>query len=116
METLAQYSRRIYLQVVFSETYDLEGFLRTVAFRENDRCRFCYYDRLKAAARMAKANGFDAFTSTLLYSKYQKHDLIQSIGETVSQEIGVRFYYEDFRSGWKEGVEQSRMMGMWRGM
>jgi epoxyqueuosine reductase len=114
MEALAQYSRQIYIQVVFSETYDLEGFLRSVAFRESDRCRFCYYDRLAATARMAKANGFEAFSSTLLYSKFQKHDLIQSIGENVAQEIGIPFFYEDFRTGWKEGVDQSRKIGMYR--
>ena len=102
METLSQYSRRIDLKVVYSEKYDLEGFLRAVAFREAERCRFCYYDRLEATARMAKTSGFDAFSSTLLYSKFQKHDLIQAIGKTVGDKIGVPFFYKDFRTGWKE--------------
>lgn len=114
METLSQYSRRIGLKVIFSETYDLEGFLRTVAFRETERCRFCYYDRLKATARMAKSSGFETFSSTLLYSKFQKHDLIQTIGENVGKEIGIPFFYEDFRAGWKEGVDESRKMEMYR--
>jgi epoxyqueuosine reductase len=113
-EALSQYSRRIDLKVIFSETYDMEGFLRTVAFREAERCRFCYYDRLRATARMAKTSGFETFSSTLLYSKYQKHNLIQSIGKTVEKEIGIPFFYEDFRTGWEEGVDESRKMEMYR--
>lgn len=114
MEVLSDYSQQIGLKVIFSKTYDLEGFLRAVAFRESERCRFCYYDRLKATARMAKASGFDSFSSTLLYSKYQKHDLIQTIGECVGKEVGIPFFYRDFRPGWKEGVDESRKMEMYR--
>ena len=113
-ETLSQYSRQIDLPVIFSETYDMEDFLRAVAFRESERCRFCYFDRLRAAARMAKTSGFDAFSSTLLYSKYQKHELIQAIGESVGHEVGLPFFYNDFRNGWQEGVQESRKMGMYR--
>jgi epoxyqueuosine reductase len=113
-EALTQFSRRIDLKVIFSKTYDLEGFLRAVAFREGERCRYCYYHRLEATARLAKASGFDTFSSTLLYSKFQKHELIQSIGETVGREIGIPFLYEDFRIGWKEGVDESRRLEMYR--
>jgi epoxyqueuosine reductase len=113
-EALSEYSQQIGLKVIFSKTYDLEGFLRAIAYRESERCRFCYYDRLTATARMAKASGFESFSSTLLYSKFQKHDLIQTIGETVGREIGIPFFYRDFRSGWKEGVDESRRMEMYR--
>jgi predicted adenine nucleotide alpha hydrolase (AANH) superfamily ATPase len=113
-DALSRYSRQIDLKVVFSQTYDLEGFLRAVAFREAERCRICYYDRLKATARMAKTSGFDAFTSTLLYSKFQKHDLIQATGEAIGKEFGVPFLYKDFREGWKAGVDESRKMNMYR--
>jgi epoxyqueuosine reductase len=112
--TLSQYSEQIDLRVIFSETYDMEGFLRAVVFREAERCRFCYFDRLRAAARMAKANGFDAYSSTLLYSKFQKHELIQSIGEAVGDAVGIPFFYKDFREGWQEGVQESRKMEMYR--
>lgn len=114
MEALSRYSQQIGLNVVFSKTYDLEGFLRQVAFRESERCRFCYYDRLKATARLAKSSGFETFSSTLLYSKFQKHDLIRTIGEAVEKEVGVPFFYKDFRPGWKEGVDESRKTEMYR--
>ena len=113
-EALSQYARQIDLTVVIADTYDMEGFLRAVVFRETERCRYCYYDRLLTTAAKAKRSGFDAFSTTLLYSKFQKHNEIQSIGEAVGHEIGLPFYYEDFRAGWKEGVQTSKKMGIYR--
>jgi predicted adenine nucleotide alpha hydrolase (AANH) superfamily ATPase len=109
-----QYARQIELKTIISNTYDMEGFLRAVAFRETERCRFCYYDRLRATALLAKRSKYEAFSSTLLYSKFQKHALIQSIGQTVAQEVGIPFYYEDFRTGWQEGVQTSKSLGIYR--
>lgn len=111
---LRGYAEQTGLAVIWDETYDLEGFLRLVAFRETERCRFCYQLRLAAAAKVAKAGRFDAFTSTLLYSKFQNHELIRELGEALAQEMGVPFYYHDFRSGWQVGVERSKAMGLYR--
>jgi predicted adenine nucleotide alpha hydrolase (AANH) superfamily ATPase len=63
---------------------------------------------------LAKRGKFDYFTSTLLYSKFQNHDLIKSIGESVARSTGVPFWYEDFRSGWKEGIAKSKEAQMYR--
>jgi hypothetical protein len=63
---------------------------------------------------VAKRGKFDYFTSTLLYSKFQKHEKIKSIGQAVGQAVGVRFYYHDFREGWKQGIEESKRLGMYR--
>jgi len=113
-DTLFSYAEHIGLRVVCQEGYNLEEFLRNAAFRENSRCRFCYHDRLKAAALMAKRGKFDCFTSTLLYSKFQNHELIKSIGEDIEKTVGVGFYYDDFRKGWKEGIVESKALGMYR--
>ena len=88
--------------------------MRNVAFRENDRCSFCYHDRLRSTALIAKRGNFDYFTSTLLYSKHQKHEQIRTMGVSVGKSVGVPFYYEDFRIGWKEGIESSKEMEMYR--
>ncbi|MFZ5571374.1 MAG: epoxyqueuosine reductase QueH [Thermodesulfobacteriota bacterium] len=113
-EALADYAAKSDLRVIFPEGYDLEDFIRKMVFREQDRCRFCYYERLRATALLARQVGFDSFSSTLLYSKFQRHDLIREAGEAVAGEIGVRFHYQDFREGWKEGVRVSREIGMYR--
>lgn len=113
-QTLKTYADRIKLRVIHQQGYDLEGFIRNVAYRESNRCSYCYHERLRATALVAKRGKFDAFTSTLLYSKHQKHEMIASIGESVANAVGVPFYYRDFREGWKEGIDASRKMDLYR--
>ncbi len=71
-------------------------------------CPFCYETRLTRAAQFAKANGFDAFTSTLLVSPFQNHDLLKKIGFQIEEELGVVFLYRDFRPHFKKGRELAR--------
>ena len=113
-KTLEGYARQIDLRLIIQEGYNLEGFIQNVVYREKDRCTYCYHDRLRTTALMAKRGKFDYFSSTLLYSKFQKHDLLKSIGESIGKSIGVPFFYEDFRSGWKEGIDTSKNLGMYR--
>ena len=113
-ETLTAYADSISLKLIVQPGYEIEGFLRNVAFREADRCTYCYHDRLATTAHFAKKGKFDGFTTTLLYSRFQKHDQIRSIGEAVGKSVGVPFYYQDFRDGWKAGIEASKRLGMYR--
>ena len=114
LETLQSYAETIDLGIIYQEGYDLEGFLQNVVFRESERCSYCYYERLRSTALMAKRGKFDYYSTTLLYSKFQKHDKIKSMGEEIGKSVGVRFYYQDFRIGWKEGVEASKRLGLYR--
>jgi len=114
LETLQSYAETIDLGVIYQEGYDLEGFLRNAVFRESERCSYCYYERLRSTAQMAKHGKFDYYSTTLLYSKFQKHDKLKSMGEEIGKSVGVRFYYQDFRIGWKEGVEASKRLGLYR--
>ena len=113
-ETLQYYTNIINLKVIYQEDYDLEGFIQNLAFRESKRCSYCYHDRLRSTALIAKRGKFDCFSSTLLYSKFQKHDMIKSIGKSIGKSTGIQFYYQDFRSGWKEGIEESRRLELYR--
>jgi len=94
--------------------YDIEEYFRRVAYRENNRCAACYHLRLEKAARAAASEGFNAFTTSLLVSPYQKHELIREIGQNVGMEHGIEFYYEDFRPGWPETRRMSREMNLYR--
>ena len=113
-ETVQSYAREIDLRVIYQEGYDLEGFVQNVVYREKDRCNYCYHDRLRTTALLAKRGKFDYFSTTLLYSKFQKHDMVKSIGESVGRAAGVPFFYEDFRTGWKEGINTSKALEMYR--
>jgi len=114
LKTLEDYVRKVFLDVIWADGYPIEEFLHHVASQPADRCVYCLTDRMKYTAEIAKKENYDAFTSTLLYSRFQKHDLIREIGETLSQAVGVKFYYQDFRSGWNEGVKISKEMNMYR--
>jgi predicted adenine nucleotide alpha hydrolase (AANH) superfamily ATPase len=113
-ETLQNYADQIDLRMIHQDGYDLEGFIQNVVYREADRCRYCYHDRLRSTALLAKRGKFDYFTTTLLYSKFQNHELVKTTGESIGKSTGVDFLYQDFRSGWKEGVETSKDLGMYR--
>ena len=113
-EALLGYAEKILLNVIWTKSYQLEEFLMQVAARPQERCVHCLTDRLKQTARQAKENKYDAFTSTLLYSRFQKHDLIRELGEAFGRELGVPFFYQDFREGWNEGVRISKEMEMYR--
>jgi predicted adenine nucleotide alpha hydrolase (AANH) superfamily ATPase len=92
----------------------MEDWLRTVVFREAQRCRLCFDFRIDATARLARTRGFDAFSTTLLYSRFQKHDLLQATGEAVAEKYGIPFVYRDWRTGWNEGVKRYRKLGLYR--
>jgi predicted adenine nucleotide alpha hydrolase (AANH) superfamily ATPase len=114
LDTVEEYAGHMGLRIIREERYPLEDYFRQVVFREEERCRICYHLRLSQAARIAQKAGCDAFTTTLLYSRFQKHDLIRSIAENVAGTQGIPFLYLDFRTGWSEGVRISKELGMYR--
>ncbi len=114
LETLTAWAGSQGLPLIVQDEYHPETWLRRVAFREEVRCRICYHDRLTRAAQVAKRGKFDAFTTTLLYSVRQKHELVRELGEAVAAERGVPFLYRDFRPQWREGVQRSLELGLYR--
>lgn len=113
-DTLLEYMASMGISVIYEEDYLLEEFIRKVVHRESERCRECYVMRLEQTAKAAKEGGFDSFTTTLLVSPYQKHELIHEIGVACGQKYGVPFYYADFRPGYREATARSRELGMYR--
>ena len=114
LETAGEFATKVDLTMLVCDEYTLEDFLIRALAAAEGRCAACYSLRLQAAARQAKAAGYDAFTTTLLVSPHQKHDLIRQAGEAAGVEVGIPFHYEDFRLGWKEGVTKSIAMELYR--
>ncbi|HOV87215.1 MAG TPA: epoxyqueuosine reductase QueH [Syntrophobacteraceae bacterium] len=114
IEAFEQVVEKTSARAILRKDYDLEGFFREVVFRESRRCHYCYSVRLNAAARTAKKSRMDAFTTTLLYSKHQNHELICSIAQEASIRNGIPFHYEDFRLGRAEGQSRARSLGIYR--
>jgi epoxyqueuosine reductase len=78
------------------------------------RCLACYRLRLNEAAIYAKAHDFNAFSTTLLVSPYQNHEELQRIGKEIGAQVGVDFYYSDWRPHFREGQNIARQLGVYR--
>lgn len=114
METAQEFADKSGFKLITIDEYKLDEFLRNAAYRENQRCIMCYSERLERAASVAKKGNFDAFTSTLLVSPFQKHELIKKVGEQAGHKYGIEFLYRDLRIGFKQGVEISKQMELYR--
>ena len=112
--TLREYAKIVLLPLEEDCSYDLNSFLSGALERGNDRCLFCYRLRLEETFRRASLEKFDAVTTTLLYSRYQRHDDIKTIGEDLSAAYGVPFLYRDFRKGWHDAINESKRLNMYR--
>ena len=102
------------MPLVLRDEYRLEEFLVNVAAEPDTRCSYCYASRLDAVATAARDSGFDAFTSSLFYSRFQNHELMRRKAEDAAVRHGVQFLYRDFRPGWQEGIRRSKELGLYR--
>ncbi len=58
-------------------------------------------------------NGYDAFSTTLLVSPYQQHDVIKELAEQLAKKYEIDFVYRDFRVGFREGQAKARELGLY---
>lgn len=114
LDTTRDYAAQSGLAMIYEEEYRLDTFLANVAADPAERCHYCYRSRLLETARRASELGIAGFTTTLLYSRYQKHEDIVAYGEQLAAAHGLVFHYEDYRSGWNEGIRISKEMGLYR--
>lgn len=115
LSSLKLYAALTELPMIFQENYELEEYLEEIEFGQlPKRCEICYRLRLGKTAQAAQENGFEFFSTTLLISPHQKHELLKSIGEEIAAASGLKFYYEDFRSGFSESRRRAREMNLYR--
>ena len=81
-----------------------------------ERCIKCYRLRLENAARIAKENGFDYFGTTLSVSPYKNSDVLNRIGEELSNLYNISYLYSDFKKkdGYKRSIELSKIYNLYR--
>ena len=114
LAALEQLAAGLDLQVEYHREYGLREYLRQVVFNEAKRCSLCYAMRLQALVEQAVKIRADAFSTTLLYSRYQDHELIRRQAEELAEQHRIPFYYRDFRKGWQQGIDISTEMGLYR--
>ena len=113
LKALKAYAKGKELDLYVNDFYGLRYFIKNLNSEFDNRCSFCYKDRLTNTAKFAKQNGFDAFSTTLLYSPYQDHENIKKIGEQIAKEEGVEFLYKDLRSKFRQGQKKARETGFY---
>lgn len=76
----------------------------------------CYELRLREAAEVAKAGGFDYFTTTLTISPLKNAARLNEIGLRLAKEYGVSYLVSDFKkkNGYKRSIELSKEYGLYR--
>ena len=114
IESTLQVAGRFDVPVEVDREYGLTDYLQRVVFHEQNRCSICYDMRLEQTARTAVTSGFDGFSTTLLYSRYQDHMALKNQAEKWGEKYGVPFFYADFREGWQYGIDQSIEYGVYR--
>ncbi|MBI1920922.1 MAG: epoxyqueuosine reductase QueH [Geobacter sp.] len=114
LDAVREHAEMTALAMVYRDEYALEEFLASVAQDPSSRCGYCYASRLEVAAKTAAELGFPAYTSSLLYSRYQQHEKIRELGESLGRKYGVAFHYDDYRRGWQEGIRISKELGLYR--
>jgi len=130
LESMKALAVKIDLPLIITEGYDMPEYFRRVAGHEEERCRWCFELRLAKTAETAREKGYDAFTTTLLISPHQKHELVKETGERAALpfgftqgrlsaqgkrgEKGVTFLYADMRKRYSDSRHITKPMELYR--
>ncbi|MBA7514705.1 Epoxyqueuosine reductase QueH [subsurface metagenome] len=114
LEAMQSLTQEVSLPLIITEGYDMIDYFRQVAENEPQRCQHCFRLRLLKTAEAAYQRGFDAFTTSLLISPHQKHDLLREIGNEISREKGINFLYTDLRKRYSDSRHMTKGLNLYR--
>ena len=110
---LRTYAQICNVPLIEAGEYGLREFLPKAMENIDGRCDACYEVRLDETAQYAAAHGFDGFTSSLLISPYQNHELICELANEAAERHKLRFVYHDFRPYFRAGQQAAREMELY---
>lgn len=71
------------------------------------RCFICYKKRMDEAMNYASKNDFDYFTTVMTISRQKNSQVLNRIGEEISQKYSnVKYFYSDFKKN--KGIDMAR--------
>ena len=114
LEAMKSLAQEVNLPLIVAEGYDMVNYFRQVVGHESQRCQYCFRLRLLKTAETARQAGFSAFTTSLLISPHQKHDLLQEIGHKIAEEKGVDFLYADLRKRYSDSRHMTKGLDLYR--
>ncbi len=109
-EAVQTMAKRLNLQVMYND----EAGRPSRPGSSQGRCVNCWRMRLSEVSKTAKQAEFDAFSTTLLISPYQNHEVLKQMGYSLAKEEKVDFYYDDFRIGFRKSQEMARAENYYR--
>ena len=114
LEAMQSLAQEVKLPLIIVEGYDMPEYFHQVVGHESERCRHCFRLRLSKTAETAQQRGFDAFTTTLLISPHQKHELVREIGNDIAKEKGIAFLYADLRKRYSDSRSMTKPLALYR--
>jgi len=114
LEAMQSLAQEINLPLIVTGGYDMINYFRQVVGHEADRCQYCFRLRLSKTVETAHQMGFSAFTTTLLISPHQKHDLLCEIGNELAEEAGVPFLHADLRKRYSDSRRMTKGLDLYR--
>ncbi len=122
-ENLRTVAEHFAVPLLMEEGYPIADFVETARGYEDEeeggrRCTSCFVLRLTQTAKRAKREGFEYFCTTLTVSSRKDADLINTLGEQIAAQEGVKWLYSDFKKkdGNLRSIKLSEELGLYRQM
>ena len=114
LEAVESLAQEVTLPLIVTEGYNMVEYFRRVVGHEAQRCQRCFDLRLSKTAQTAREMGFSAFTTTLLISPHQKHELIREVGNELAEEKDIEFLYADLRKRYSDSRHLTKPFNLHR--
>ncbi len=117
----AEYQPAAYPIAIVEGDYEPERFYEIAKGLEQcpeggERCFACYEQRLRKAAELASAGGYDYFATTLTISPLKNAAKLNEIGERLAGEYHVKWLPSDFKKkgGYQRSIVLSKEYDLYR--
>lgn len=108
LENVNKFAQIKELQVFVDNTFLEEKWREHPSNIKENHCAMCYFMRMDFAAKFAAEHAYAAFTTSLLVSPYQNHDLLHKSAYNAAKRYNVKYIECDFRDGFRLGQEMAR--------
>jgi predicted adenine nucleotide alpha hydrolase (AANH) superfamily ATPase len=114
LQSLKSLAENMSFPLIVAEGYGFIDYLRAVQGHEDKRCADCFNMRLLKTAQAAIENKIYAFTTSLLISPHQDHELVKKTGREIDLNTGAAFVYADLRKRYSESRHITKPMDLYR--
>jgi predicted adenine nucleotide alpha hydrolase (AANH) superfamily ATPase len=114
LEAMRSLAKQKDFPLLIADSYGMIDYFRQVTGHEAQRCQYCFRLRLRKTAETAIKFGFGSFTTSLLISPHQEHDLLRDIGGELAEEIGIVFRYVDLRKRYSDSRHITKPLNLYR--